>query len=116
MTASGRLAAGRVRSLVAAHLLNIGPAAFCAELAEMADVVFFDTRVALAHAGRWPAAADRYASDAGVVEAVQDEWLHSLTAAAAAASIPILLGGHGVVTGDLLALLEAGPPATPGAG
>ena len=112
MTASGRLAAGRVRSLTAAHLLRIGPPAFRAELAEMAEAVFFDTRVTLAHAGQWPAAADRFASDAGQAELIQTERLRELTAAAAAAPIPILLGGHGVVTGDLYALLESG--AEPG--
>lgn len=116
MTASGRLAAGQVRSLAAAYLLRVGPAAFCAELAELADVVFFDTRVLLAHAGRWPTAADRYASDAGEAELIQDDLLRNLTLAAAAAPIPILLGGHGVVTGDLLALLEAGPPTPTGSG
>jgi hypothetical protein len=114
MTSSGRLAAGQVRSVVAAHLLAAGPAAFYAELAEAADVVFFDTRVALAHSGLWPPAADRYAADAGQPDLIQDAFLRALTAAAAAASIPIVLGGHGVVTGDLLALLEAGPPRPPG--
>lgn len=107
MTASGRLASGQVRSLVAAHLLRAGPADFMAELAEMSEVVFFDTRVALAHAGVWPSAADRYASDAGWPDLIESEWLRALTAAAVAAPIPVLLGGHGVVTGDLYALLES---------
>jgi hypothetical protein len=99
---------------VAGYLLRVGPAAFCAELAELAEAVFFDTRVLLAHAGRWPTAADRYASDAGEAELIRDDLLRSLTTAAAAAPIPILLGGHGAVTGDLLALLEAGLPTPPG--
>ncbi len=107
MTASGRLATGRVRSLVAAHLLQIGPAAFFAELAEISEAVFFDTRVALAHAGVWPSAADRYASDAGRPDLIQSDWLRAFTAAAGQAPIPVLLGGHGTVTGDLYALLES---------
>ncbi|MGQ0604820.1 MAG: hypothetical protein ACT4QE_24325 [Anaerolineales bacterium] len=107
MSASGRQAAGQVRSLVAAHLWRVGPEAFFAELGEMADAVFLDTRVALAHLQHWPEAADRYASDAGRPDLIGDERLQALTRAALNAPIPIVLGGHGVVTGDLYALLDS---------
>jgi hypothetical protein len=107
MVASGRQAAGQVRSLIAAHVQRAGPFAFFAELAEMTDVVFFDTRVTLAAMGRWPSAGDRYASDALQPEAVGDDFLRELTAAARAATLPVLLGGHSLVTGDLLLLLDS---------
>lgn len=106
MTASGRQAAGAVRSLVADHLQQAGPEQFCATLAALGEAVFFDTRVALASQGRWPPAADRYASDALAPETITDPFLRALTTAAAAAPSPILLGGHGVVAGDLYVLLE----------
>jgi len=108
MTASGRQAQGNVHSLVARHLRNIGPTNFFAELAEMTDLVIFDTRVILASMNLWPSAADRYASDAGQPELIADEFLRALTQAAMNAPMPVLLGGHGVVTGDVYALLEAG--------
>ena len=106
MVASGRQAAGHVHSLIAGLLRRVGPAAFFTELAEMADVVFFDTRVALASLGRWPEAGDRFASDALQPEAVSDSLLRELTQAALAAPLPVLLGGHSLVTGDLLLLLD----------
>jgi len=106
MVASGRQAAGHVHSLVAAYLQRVGPAAFFAELSEMSDVVFFDTRVTLAALGRWPDARDRFASDALQPEAVADDLLRELTTAALAAPLPVLLGGHSLVTGDLLLLLD----------
>jgi hypothetical protein len=106
MTASGRQAAGQARSLVAAHLARLGPQAFIAELSSLADAVFFDTRVALAHQRLWPSAADRYASDLGWADQIRDPFLRALTAAAVRAPIPIVLGGHGVVAGDLYALVE----------
>jgi hypothetical protein len=106
MVASGRQAAGHVQSLIAGLLRRAGPAAFFTELAEMADVVFFDTRVALASLGRWPEAGDRFASDALQPEAVSDSLLRELTQAALAAPLPVLLGGHSLVTGDLLLLLD----------
>jgi len=106
MTASGRLAAGQVKSLVGAHLNRLGPAAFFEELSQMAEAVFFDTRVVLAHARRWPSAADRYAADLGLADEIRDPWLRDLTAAAMAAKMPVVMGGHGVVTGDLYGLVE----------
>ena len=106
MTASGRLAAGQVKSMVSAHLNRLGPTAFFDELSELAQAVFFDTRVVLAHSRRSPSTGDRYASDLGLVESIRDPWLRQFTAAALEAPIPIVLGGHGVVTGDLYGLVE----------
>jgi len=70
------------------------------------EAVFFDTRVVLAHHRLWPSAADRYASDLGLADRIQDSFLREFTAAAVNAPIPIVLGGHGVVSGGLYALVE----------
>lgn len=115
MTASGRQAARQVKSLIADHLQRVGPEAFFTALGGMADAIFFDTRVILAHVGLWPSAGDRYASDAGQPDLIENAFLRELTEAALAAPMPVLLGGHGVVAGDLYALLESGPQA-PGTG
>ena len=106
MTASGRFAAGQVKSLVGAHLSRLGPTAFFDELSEMVQAVFFDTRVVFAHGQHWPSTGDRYASDLGLVESIRDPWLRQLTSAALEAPIPVVLGGHGVVSGDLYGLVE----------
>lgn len=106
MAASGRQSAGQVRSLLADYLLRLGPRAFFDSLSEMVDAAFFDTRVLLAHQRRWPSAADRYASDLGQPEHIRDDFLRALTQAANAAPIPIVLGGHGVVAGDVYGLVE----------
>jgi hypothetical protein len=108
MTASGRLAAGRVQSLLGAHLDRLGPAAFFEQLSGMVEAAFFDTRVVMAawDAGRMPSAADRYASDLGRADEISHPRLRALTEAAATAAIPIVLGGHGVVAGDLYGLVE----------
>jgi hypothetical protein len=105
MTASGRQAAGRAFARRGAPRPP-GPEDFFAELCELADAAFFDTRVVLAHQRLWPSAADRYASDLGWADHIQDPFLRALTAAAGRAPIPIVLGGHGVVAGDLYALVE----------
>jgi hypothetical protein len=63
----------------------------------------------------WPVAEDRYASDLLRPATIGDRWLHDLTAAAAAAPMPILLGGHTLVGPGVRLLLrpsaEAAPPA-----
>jgi hypothetical protein len=106
MAASGRQAAGQVQSLLGTHLKLVGAAGFMAELSQIVEAVFFDTRVLLASERRWPTAADRYAADLGQAGAIEDPYLRALTEAALQAPIPIVMGGHGVVAGDLYGLVE----------
>jgi CTP:molybdopterin cytidylyltransferase MocA len=89
-------------SILGALLERDGPGSLGDHLARLADAAIVDTRVLLAHrlgadeAG-WPVAEDRFASDLLLAERIGDPWLRELTASAAAASIPILLGGHTLV-------------------
>lgn len=79
-----------------------GPSALGTHLARLADAAVIDTRVLLAHLlgpdeRGWPGPADRFASDLLLYEHIADPWLGELTAAAAEAPIPVLLGGHTLV-------------------
>jgi hypothetical protein len=107
MLASGRAERGEVRSLVAEMVDHLGPEAFLRRLASMTDAAFWDTRVWMSRRGPWPSRSDRFAADLGWADEVADPDLRGLTAAVAAAPIPVLTGGHGVVAGGLLALLES---------
>jgi hypothetical protein len=60
----------------------------------------------MAHTCAWPPEADRFAADVGWPEQVTDPALRRLTEAIADSRIPIVCGGHGVVAGAVLALLE----------
>ncbi|HYN49218.1 MAG TPA: hypothetical protein VER83_10155, partial [Candidatus Nanopelagicales bacterium] len=80
-------------------------------LARLGDAAVVDTRVLLAHRlgadeESWPAPEDRFGSDLLLPERIVDPWLRALTAAAATASIPILLGGHTLVGPGLRLLVE----------
>lgn len=108
MVASGRMARGEVHSLVAGMVEMLGCQAFVTRLSQLCDGALWDNRVWMAHRGGWPSAADRFASDLGWAEQVSDPALRELTEAVEAASIPILMGGHGVVSGAIYALLEQG--------
>jgi hypothetical protein len=109
MVASGRQARGEVRSLLGAYLDAVGLDRFFQSLESWADAVFMDNRVILAHEGLWPSAEDRFASDLGWVDEVEDPFLANLTRHAWGASTPIVLGGHSLVAGGLLALVEGLP-------
>lgn len=107
MQADGREAAGRVRSLLGMFLAEVGFDRFFAALAELADAAFIDTRVLTAHARVYPDRRDRFLSDLGRWQEISDPFLRELTAAALRAPIPVLLGGHALVSGGLMALVQA---------
>lgn len=106
MVSSGRQARGEARSLLAAHIEAVGMEPFFDTLGAWAQAAFIDTRVLLAHHNLWPDDASRFASDLGRVAEVEDEWLRAFTAAAVRAPIPVILGGHGLLAGAMLALCE----------
>ena len=89
-------------SILGVLLDRDGPGSIGDHLARFADAAIVDTRVLLAHRvgaeeAAWPAAEDRFASDLLLADRIDDPWLRDLTASAAAASIPVLLGGHTLV-------------------
>jgi len=106
MEADGRAAAGEARSLVAFFLEAAGPLRFFQALAELGDAAFIDTRVLLAHFRIEAARADRFLSDLGRWREISEPFLRDFTQAAGEASIPVLLGGHSLVSGGLMALNE----------
>ncbi len=119
-TAALAIVAGRPNRRPPASLLGRlldreGPAGLGAMIAAVADGALVDTRVLLAHRlgpdeRDWPAAEDRYASDLLLSGAVRDPWLRALTASAAEAPVPIILGGHSLVGPGLRLALRSGGP------
>ena len=107
MRASGRQERGEVRSLVADYVELVGVERFFDRLAELADGVLFDNRVILASRGLWPSAVDRFNSDLRRWMAVEEPFLRRFTRAAAEARVPVMMGGHAIVAGGLMALVEA---------
>ncbi len=114
MRASGRLARGEVRSLLGFAAEAMSWSGLFAALCELAHALIIDTRVLMAHFRRWPRAEDRFYSDLLMPEHIGDPWLRELTEAAAACPVPVLLGGHCLVSGGLYLLADAvGPKELP---
>ena len=107
MRASGRQERGEARSLLADYLELVGVESFFAELAELTNGVLFDNRVILAARGLWPSALDRFNSDLYRWDKIKEPFLRRFTQAAAEARVPVVLGGHSIVAGGLMALVES---------
>ena len=100
-------------SVMGALLERDGPESFGEHVARLGDAAIIDTRVVIAHrrgadeAG-WPPTEDRFASDLLLADRVADPWLRAVTASAAAAPVPIVLGGHTLVGPGLALALRPG--------
>jgi hypothetical protein len=106
MEADGRADSGQARSLVGYYLESVGPERFFDTLASLGDAAVIDTRVLAAHAGARPSREDRFRSDLRRWQDVGDPFLREFTKAAAGATIPVLLGGHSLMSGALMLLNE----------
>lgn len=106
MEADNRAERGEARSLLAYHLEAVGTQRFFETVGELGDAAFIDTRVLLAHKGIDASREDRFLSDLGRWTAISDPFLREFTQGAAQASIPVLLGGHSLMSGGLMALNE----------
>lgn len=107
MRASGRLARGEVRSLLGYYLDAVGLDRFFETMGTMAQALFLDNRPIWAHRGIWPSAADRFYSDLRRPDQIADPFVRDLTVAAMAAPMPVIMGGHSLVSGGMYALVEA---------
>ena len=106
MVADGRAEAGSARSLLGFFLEAVGLERFFEALSELGDAAFIDTRVLLAHKRIAASREDRFLSDLGEADAISEPFLRDFTRSALSATIPVLLGGHSLMSGGLMALNE----------
>lgn len=107
MRASGREERGQVRSLLGFYLERSDPRGLFHALAGLGDAAIIDSRVIFAHLGLRLPAHDRFYSDLLQAERICDPVAREFTAAAREAPIPVVLGGHSLVSGGLWALIDA---------
>jgi hypothetical protein len=110
---SARGHGGAPRSLLASFVARSSPAELIEELAALGDAVVLDTRVLMAaragsaDASIWPSEEERFASDFGDAGRIATPWLRELTDAAASARVPVLCGGHALVSDGLRLIVAA---------
>jgi hypothetical protein len=106
----GLAAAGpghRARSVLGYLLEDHGPAGLFGRLGELGDAVVLDTRILAAHLAVTWSREDRFQSDLLAPGNISDGLLRELTEAAVDCPVPVILGGHSLVSGGLMALTDA---------
>jgi len=96
------------RRILTADLLEKGAGYFFRRLEEACDGAIIDTRPLLAQGMVLPPASDRFSSDLFDHRVIADPLWREFTLAAFEAKIPIVLGGHSLVSGGLYLLAQAG--------
>ena len=110
---SARATGSPPRSLLAAFMARTSAGELVEELCRMGDAVVLDTRVLMAaiagsaDAAAWPPEEERFASDYGDASRVATPWLRELAEAAAANPVPVLCGGHALVSDGLRLIVAA---------
>lgn len=114
MKSLGRIEAGEVISLLGLLISHAGFERFFAYLARVARCAFIDSRVLIYHYKQNPPDRERFLSDLGLWQEIKDPWLREFTKAAVECPIPVILGGHSLVSGSLWALCSELDPAAAG--
>jgi hypothetical protein len=88
-------------------LIDDGPEAFFDRLSRSCDAAWIDTRPLLAAAEACPAPGERFSSDLFDAAGIVDPAWRAFTLAALRARVPVVLGGHSVVSGGLYLAADA---------
>ncbi len=97
---------GEVCTILGFYLEQVGTERFFKTLARLGNAAFIDTRVLFTHFGLNLTTADRFYSDLGQYAKINNPFVREFTQQAMESPIPVILGGHSLVSGGLLALIE----------
>ncbi len=106
MKSLGRIENGQVISLLGLLLEHSGLNNFFNYLPELARCAFIDSRVLMYHYKLELSDSDRFLSDLGCWRQVENPWLRDFTRLAVECAIPVVLGGHSLVSGSMWALCD----------
>ena len=98
---------GSVCSFVGSYIDSTGFDGFFRYLEQSVDLALIDTRPLFAHFKLQQTDNDRFSSDLGYWEHIEEAWIRDFTKAASEARIPIILGGHTLILGGIWALIES---------
>ncbi len=104
MKSLGRIEANEVVSLLGLLIDHAGLEQFFSYLSRVASCAFIDTRVLMYHYHYHFSDEARFLSDLGRWRELEHPWLREFTRLAGECPIPVILGGHSLVSGSLWAL------------
>ncbi|HED24390.1 MAG TPA: hypothetical protein ENN91_04615 [Firmicutes bacterium] len=106
MKTLGRIDNKEVISLLGLLLEDAGTERFFDYLARVARCAFIDSRVLMYHFKYEFSDRERFLSDLGRWREIDHPWLKVFTKAAEECSIPVILGGHSLISGSLWAICD----------
>lgn len=106
MKALGRLGQGEVTAMMGYFLEEVGLEKFFSFMERVASCAFIDSRVIFAHFKLDLDERERYCSDLGLYQEMDNPFAREFTRRAVESRIPIVLGGHSLVSGGLWALAD----------
>jgi len=112
MKSLGRVEAKQVISLLGLLIDHAGLELFFNYLSRVASCAFIDSRVLMYHYQNDYSDRQRFLSDLGLWSEIDDPWLKSFTRLAVECPIPVVLGGHSLVSGSLWVLCNELKPNT----
>lgn len=106
MKARGRIERGEVKSIIGSFLSDVGIDRFFDHISSICDGAFIDSRVLFAHLKKNLSKQDRFLSDLGEYECIDDDFVREFTKKSMESPVPIILGGHSLISGGLWVLGE----------
>jgi len=106
MKSLGRIESGAVVSLLGLLIDHAGLETFFNYLARVARCAFIDSRVLMYHYHYDFNDQQRFLSDLGLWQEIEHPWLKEFTRLAVECPIPVILGGHSLISGSLWALTD----------
>jgi hypothetical protein len=112
MKSLGRIESGEVISLLGLLIDHSGVDKFFDYLSTVARCAFIDSRVLMYHYKLDLSDKERFLSDLGRWQEIENFWLREFTRLATECSIPVVLGGHSLVSGSIWALCDELAPVS----
>ncbi|MFO8192186.1 MAG: hypothetical protein R6U08_05390 [Bacillota bacterium] len=106
MKTLGRIDNKEVVSLLGLLLEDAGTERFFGYLARVARCAFIDSRVLMYHFKYDFSDRERFLSDLGRWREIDNPWLKTFTKTAEECAIPVILGGHSLISGSLWAICD----------
>ncbi len=107
MKARGRVERGEVGSIISSLMGRVGLQDFFHIVETFCHGAVLDSRLICAHYKRDASRKDRFLSDIGDYNAIDDDFVRELTRLSTGAAVPVVLGGHSLLSGGLWVLSEA---------
>jgi hypothetical protein len=106
MKALGRAENNEVYSIFGKLIDTMGLEGFFRYLEDYCDAAFIDTRVLFGHWHLQLDNDDRFFSDLGEYERIKNPMIQELTRQALNCAVPVVLGGHSIVAGGMMVLID----------